>query len=117
MGTHNSKELATGPKTSQAYGTGSGLAHNTNKAMLCVNQIKGARGILDWTQNDLAAAARISRPALNNLERGQTRPPPETMRRIQKALERAGIEFVSGGCRLKEDILDIQVLHGGEALF
>ncbi len=85
--------------------------------MITVRQIKGARGILDWTQDQLAAAARISRPALNNLERGTTSPHSETLQRIQKALERAGIEFISGGCRLREDVLDVQVLHGDEALF
>ena len=85
--------------------------------MITIQQIKGARGILDWTQDQLAAAARISRPALNNLERGLTSPHAETLRRIQKALEGAGIEFIPGGCRLKGDILDVQVFHGEDALF
>jgi transcriptional regulator with XRE-family HTH domain len=84
---------------------------------ITVKQIKGARGILDWTQDQLAAAARISRAALNNLERGTTTPHADTLSRIQKALERAGIEFISGGCRLKEDTLDVQVFHGADALF
>lgn len=85
--------------------------------MLTIRQIKGARGILDWTQDQLANAAGISRPALNNLERGETSPHTETLKRIEKALERVGIEFIPGGCRFKEDILDVQVFHGDEALF
>jgi hypothetical protein len=32
--------------------------------MITISQIKGARGILDWTQDRLAAAAKISRPPL-----------------------------------------------------
>jgi transcriptional regulator with XRE-family HTH domain len=85
--------------------------------MISNRQIKGARGLLNWTQDDLSAATGISRPALNNLERGQTDPHAETLRRIQKAMERAGIEFISGGCRLKELTLDIEVFQGNEALF
>jgi transcriptional regulator with XRE-family HTH domain len=85
--------------------------------MITIQQIKGARGILDWTQDELAAAAKISRPALNNLERGLTSPQAETLRRIRKALERAGIEFIAGGCRLKQETLDVQVFDGPEALF
>ena len=85
--------------------------------VITVKQIKGARGILDWTQDDLATAAGISRPALNNLERGLTRPHSETLRRIHKALEQAGIDFIEGGCRFKADILDVQVFHGADALF
>jgi transcriptional regulator with XRE-family HTH domain len=85
--------------------------------MITVRQIKGARGLLGWTQDELAEAAGISRPALNNLERGMTTPQSETLSRIRKALERAGIEFVSGGCRFKEDVLDVQIFQGEEALF
>jgi transcriptional regulator with XRE-family HTH domain len=85
--------------------------------MITIQQIKGARGILDWTQDELATAARISRPALNNLERGLTKPRAETLQRIQKALERAGIGFISGGCRLKEETLDVRVLDGKDSLF
>jgi len=90
---------------------------NTWRTMITIQQIKGARGILDWTQDKLATAADISRPALNNLERGLTSPHAETLQRIRKALERAGIEFISGGCRLKQETLDVQVFEGKEALF
>jgi transcriptional regulator with XRE-family HTH domain len=85
--------------------------------MITIPQIKGARGILGWTQDELAAAAKISLPALNNLERGLTRPHAETLQRIRKALERAGIEFISGGCRLAEETLDVQIFEGEAALF
>jgi transcriptional regulator with XRE-family HTH domain len=80
-------------------------------------QIKGARGLLDWTQDELAKATGLSRPALNNLERGETSPHSDTLRRIQKAMERAGVEFIAGGCRLKEMTLDVDVFEGAEALF
>jgi len=85
--------------------------------MITISQIKGSRGILGWTQDQLAAAARMSRPALNNLERGLTSPHAETLQRIQKALERAGVEFITGGCRLKQETLDVKIFEGKEALF
>jgi transcriptional regulator with XRE-family HTH domain len=85
--------------------------------IITAKQIKGARGLLDWTQDDLAAATGLSRPAINNLERGETSPHAETLRRIQKAMERAGIEFISGGCRIRELTLDVEIFEGPEALF
>src|SRR5262245_5223807 len=85
--------------------------------MITIRQIKGARGILDWTQDDLAQATGLSRAALNNLERGLTSPQADTLRRIEKAFGKAGIEFISGGCRLKEEVLDVQIFQGEDALF
>ena len=85
--------------------------------MITITQIKGARGLLDWTQNDLAKAAGLSRPALNNLESGLTSPQAETLRRLKTAIERAGVEFIPGGCRLKELILEVSIFEGNEALF
>ncbi len=84
--------------------------------MITLQQIKGARGILDWTQDDLAKAAGVSRLALHNLENGATNPRVETLRRIQKALEQGGIEFISGGCRIKEQTLDVSIYEGPDAL-
>jgi hypothetical protein len=60
---------------------------------------------------------RVLTRGLNNLERGLTSPHTETLQRIRKALERAGIEFIAGGCRLKRETLDVQVFDGPEALF
>lgn len=84
--------------------------------MITVKQIKAARGLLEWSQDDLADAAIISRPALNNLERRQTKPHVSTLEKIQRALEKAGIEFIDGGVRYSKQQLNVEVLEGSSAL-
>lgn len=85
--------------------------------MITVEQIKAARGLLEWSQHDLADTAIISRPALNNLERRVTKPHTSTLVRIQKALEKAGIEFIDGGVRYRKQILDVEILEGDNAIY
>lgn len=72
--------------------------------------------MLDWTQDDLAHAALLSKPAINNIERRQGKPRVETLQAIQSALEKAGIEFIEGGARFRTDILNVQVIEGSESI-
>ena len=69
--------------------------------VITIEQIRGARAMLDLKQHELAKMAGISTGTLNNIERSvQTDPKVSTMRAIQKALEVEGIEFIeppSGG--------------------
>ena len=43
----------------------------------------------------------MSEISIKNIERGHTDPRTSTLGRIEKALERAGIEFMEGGARLR----------------
>jgi predicted transcriptional regulator len=63
--------------------------------MITGRQIRAARALLDWSQQDLADKAVISLNALVRLERGQVDTRASTLRAVEKALEKAGIEFVS----------------------
>lgn len=85
--------------------------------MITVEQIKAARGLLEWSQEDLADASILSRPAINNLERRVTNPHINTLERIQKSLEKAGIEFIDGGVRYRKHILDVEIFEGDNALY
>jgi transcriptional regulator with XRE-family HTH domain len=62
--------------------------------MITPEQIRAARALLNWKQSDLAKAAHISLPSINNMERAIGSPRIETMRAVQQALELAGIEFL-----------------------
>lgn len=62
--------------------------------MITPEQIRAARALLNWKQSDLAKAAHISLPSINNMERAIGSPRVETMRAVQHALELAGIEFM-----------------------
>jgi transcriptional regulator with XRE-family HTH domain len=85
--------------------------------MISIEQIKAARALLGWTQEDLAKAAGLSKPSINTLERRIANPKVETMISIQKALERAGVKFTEGpGVRLQSSILKTQILEGSDSL-
>jgi hypothetical protein len=73
-----------------------------------IRQIKAARALLAWSQEDLAAASRVSVPTIKRLEAhdGQLGGRSETWAKICSALEYAGIEFIEKngggpGVRLK----------------
>lgn len=80
--------------------------------MISPQQIKAARSLLDWKQSDLAQQAGLSLPSINNIERAIGSPRADTLAAIQHALEKAGIEFLTGGVRLKDEIFEIQKFQG-----
>lgn len=86
--------------------------------MISVEQIKAARGLLEWTQEDLAHHSGLSKPSINTLERRISNPKLETLEAIQVALEKAGVEFTEGpGVKLKSTVLKTQIFEGGDSLF
>ena len=88
------------------------------ESMITIEQIKAARALLDWNQEELAEAASLSKPSLANYERGIGNPRLETLNSIRTALEEAGIEFMdSVGVRLKQDSLQVKVLLGTDSIY
>lgn len=72
-----------------------------------IPQIKAARSLLGWSQDDLAARSGVSQPTIKRLEAegGELGGRPETAEKICRALQKAGIEFTNGnapGVRLKK---------------
>lgn len=68
------------------------------------SQIRAARGLLDWSQDDLARQAKVGICTVRRIEREG----PERMRAsvtgpITQALSDAGIFFIPRGVRLKAD--------------
>jgi transcriptional regulator with XRE-family HTH domain len=61
-----------------------------------IRQIKAARALLGWSQEDLARAADVSVPTIKRLEasEGLLGGRSETGEKIQKALQAAGVEFI-----------------------
>jgi transcriptional regulator with XRE-family HTH domain len=65
-------------------------------------QSRAARGLLNWTQIELAEKSKVAKQTLADFERGARKPYERTLVDIQKALENAGVEFIpSNGVRLK----------------
>lgn len=67
-------------------------------------QVRMARAGLDWSLEDLAQASGVHRNTISNFERGIYEGEPNSLAKIRKALEKAGIEFTDGdglGVRLR----------------
>jgi transcriptional regulator with XRE-family HTH domain len=58
------------------------------------DQCRGARGLLDITQSELATKSGVSLGTVINFESGERQPIRAVMEAIRKALEDAGIEFI-----------------------
>lgn len=63
--------------------------------MVTIAQCRAARGLLNWTQQDLADASGMSKTAINNFEKGHSDIKAESLRAIRMAFESADIEFLS----------------------
>ena len=64
--------------------------------MITIQQIRAARGLLGWSQTELANRAGLSLPTVKRVEAGAgPHVSDEARRRIQKALEAGGAQFLS----------------------
>lgn len=75
--------------------------------MISPAQCRAARGLLNWTQPDLAKAAGIGETTLRQFELERGQPRNATLVVLRQAFESAGIEFLAEngggpGLRLKK---------------
>ncbi|MBU6235705.1 MAG: helix-turn-helix domain-containing protein [Alphaproteobacteria bacterium] len=81
--------------------------------MMTTHQLKAARALLDWTQQDLAKSAGMHLNVINNIERGITNPRQQTIERLKKTLEDNGIQFIgSRGVELVKQAVSVTKLEG-----
>ena len=59
-------------------------------------QCRAARGLLDWSQKQLADAARVGVVTVRQFESGSVQPRNATLEVMRRALEQAGVEFTNG---------------------
>ena len=62
--------------------------------MISSAQCRAARALLEWTQQELADAAKIGNATIRNFESGKSTPQSATLRILAQALEAAGIDFI-----------------------
>ena len=72
------------------------LKQASAEGMLIVSIIRAARGVLGWTQPDLAERSGVSLVALARLESGAASPRLSTVSRLKAAIEEAGIQVIEG---------------------
>lgn len=81
--------------------------------MISSRQIRAARGLLGWSQSQLAEATSLHLNAISNIEAERGHPRVDTITRIQTALELAGVQFRGQrGVEIKEDIFLVTRFEG-----
>jgi transcriptional regulator with XRE-family HTH domain len=70
-------------------------------------QCRAGRGLLKWTQDELASAARVSIVTVRNFENERSVPQRASIDVLTRALESAGVEFIpenggGAGVRLRK---------------
>lgn len=69
-------------------------------------QMRGARGLLNWSQSELSKRTGISTTSIGNIEAGNTQARETTLKIIRQAFENAGIEFIgTEGMRKRTDFI------------
>src|SRR6185312_14663058 len=75
-------------------------------------QIRAARALLDWSQENLAKASDLSVATIRKLELGRLSLRSKTMQAIRHAFEGNGLEFIEpGGVRHR---IEGVVIHRGQ---
>src|SRR5579871_2836153 len=64
---------------------------------ITLEQVRAARALLAWSQQDLAAQARVSTSTIADFERGSQTPVASNAQAIREALEKHGLKFMAGG--------------------
>jgi transcriptional regulator with XRE-family HTH domain len=75
--------------------------------MITPAQSRAARGLIGWSQSELAEASGVSLSTIRDFETGRRTPFGNNMAAIVRSLERAGVEFIpengsGAGVRLKK---------------
>ena len=63
--------------------------------MITPAQCRAARALLDWSQQQLATAARVGVVTVRQFEAAAVQPRPATLDVVQRALEAGGVEFIA----------------------
>lgn len=60
-------------------------------------QSRAARGLIEWSQEQLAEAAHLGLSTIRDFEKGRRVPTHNNLTAIKRALEDAGVSFMSDG--------------------
>ena len=67
----------------------------SDKMTITPAQCRGARAMLNWSQDELSKKAHVARATIADFEREVRKPIANNLLAIKKTLEKGGIEFIS----------------------
>jgi transcriptional regulator with XRE-family HTH domain len=73
------------------------MQEKTKKHSISVVHLRAAKGLLNWTDADLAARSGLSVVTISHWVTGKHRPTAKTKERVREAFEAEGVEFCNGG--------------------
>lgn len=79
------------------------MVKNIPSRLIYAAQIRGARGLLNWSQGELAERAGVSKQSVTRIEIGTTDPRFSTMTALNEAISSTGVEMaedINGTVRL-----------------
>ena len=82
-------------KSSTPFSSGILFFDSDYAGLMRPSQCRAARGLLNWTQDEMASAARLSVVTVRNFENAKSTPQRATLDVMQRALETAGVEFTN----------------------
>src|SRR6187200_136444 len=87
--------------------------------IIAAAQCRAGRSLLEWTETQVAEAARVDPEVIKHLEARFRRPSPEDQRQIRKALEDGGVVFIAEngggvGARLKFSRKEVRAINRWE---
>src|SRR5262249_35452122 len=62
--------------------------------LITSSQCRAARGLLEWSQQELAERAQVGVVTVHQLEAGTSEPRRAALQAIRRAFEAAGVEFI-----------------------
>lgn len=65
--------------------------------MITPAQTRAARGLLEWSQEQLAQASHLGMSTIRDFEKGRRVPTHNNLAAIKQALEAAGVQFLEDG--------------------
>jgi transcriptional regulator with XRE-family HTH domain len=70
------------------------LRYGIFDTMITSAQCRAARGLIGWSQQQLAKSAGVGTVAVHQLESGTSQPRLATLDVVRRAFEAAGVEFI-----------------------
>jgi transcriptional regulator with XRE-family HTH domain len=81
--------------------------------LITTDQIRAARALLNWSQEELAQRSGLARPTIVNIENSAKLPEMRTMQKIASAFDKADIEFGANESVSRKNE-DVKIYRGNE---